>query len=147
MYEIERKFLVDTDKWKPTGDGKKIKQGYSVKQGEPFAPVGDSGCGTGAHLHLALNNGADNPLVYLDHDASDFKVIMENPKDNAVLKQSDLTENFPVKFNVDASQGKDLDKINVALDGQSLTTFNYGGKPGEDKKLIVLVIELLKIGN
>jgi adenylate cyclase len=33
MYEIERKFLVDTEKWKPTSDGKKIKQGYlSVDQ-------------------------------------------------------------------------------------------------------------------
>lgn len=28
MYEIERKFLVDTEKWKPVGEGKKMKQGY-----------------------------------------------------------------------------------------------------------------------
>lgn len=28
MYEIERKFLVDTKKWQPSGKGTKIKQGY-----------------------------------------------------------------------------------------------------------------------
>ena len=28
MYEIERKFLVDRDKWNPTDIGKKMKQGY-----------------------------------------------------------------------------------------------------------------------
>lgn len=28
MYEIERKFLVDTKKWHPAGEGTKIKQGY-----------------------------------------------------------------------------------------------------------------------
>lgn len=28
MYEIERKFLVDTEKWCPVGEGKKMKQGY-----------------------------------------------------------------------------------------------------------------------
>lgn len=28
MLEIERKFLVDTDIWKPVGTGSKIKQGY-----------------------------------------------------------------------------------------------------------------------
>jgi len=28
MYEIERKFLVDSEKWKPIGNGRKIKQGY-----------------------------------------------------------------------------------------------------------------------
>lgn len=28
MYEIERKFLVDVEKWKPVGEGKKMKQGY-----------------------------------------------------------------------------------------------------------------------
>lgn len=34
MQEIERKFLVDLKKWKPTDEGKKIEQGYlSVEQG------------------------------------------------------------------------------------------------------------------
>jgi adenylate cyclase len=34
MQEIERKFLVDLRKWKPTDEGKKIEQGYlSVEQG------------------------------------------------------------------------------------------------------------------
>ncbi len=28
MVEIERKFLVNTQKWQPTGTGKKVKQGY-----------------------------------------------------------------------------------------------------------------------
>lgn len=28
MYEIERKFLVDIDKWQPAGSGVKITQGY-----------------------------------------------------------------------------------------------------------------------
>ena len=28
MYEIERKYLVDIENWKPVGDGKKIEQGY-----------------------------------------------------------------------------------------------------------------------
>lgn len=28
MNEIERKFLVDTDKWKPVSEGKRIVQGY-----------------------------------------------------------------------------------------------------------------------
>lgn len=28
MYEIERKFLIDTNKWQPSGKGTKIKQGY-----------------------------------------------------------------------------------------------------------------------
>lgn len=28
MLEIERKFLVDQKKWKPTGESKKLKQGY-----------------------------------------------------------------------------------------------------------------------
>lgn len=28
MFEIERKFLVDQKKWNPTGEGKKLKQGY-----------------------------------------------------------------------------------------------------------------------
>ncbi|MBN1622028.1 MAG: M23 family metallopeptidase [Endomicrobiales bacterium] len=114
-----------------------IKIKDTVVQGEPIAPVGTSGIGTGAHLHLGLNYGDDNPLVYLNHDMSDFKVIMENPKDNAVLKQSDLTESFPIKFKVDALQGKDLDKIDLFLDGQNLAAFSYGGKPGEDKKLML----------
>ena len=30
MVEIERKFLVDKNKWKPTAEGTKIKQGYLV---------------------------------------------------------------------------------------------------------------------
>ena len=28
MYEIERKFLVNIENWKPVGEGNKIKQGY-----------------------------------------------------------------------------------------------------------------------
>jgi adenylate cyclase len=28
MFEIERKFLINTELWKPTGKGTKIKQGY-----------------------------------------------------------------------------------------------------------------------
>ena len=43
MVEIERKFLVDTKKWQPSGAGKKIKQGYLSVDPERVVRVRISG--------------------------------------------------------------------------------------------------------
>ena len=43
MVEIERKFLVDTKKWQPSGSGKKIKQGYLSVDPERVVRVRISG--------------------------------------------------------------------------------------------------------
>jgi len=39
MVEIERKFLVDTQKWKPSGKGTKIKQGYLLADAQKTVRV------------------------------------------------------------------------------------------------------------
>lgn len=43
MVEIERKFLVDTKKWQPSGAGKRIKQGYLSVDPERVVRVRISG--------------------------------------------------------------------------------------------------------
>lgn len=43
MYEIERKYLVDTEKWQPTGKGVSIKQGYLMADNQKNVRVRKKG--------------------------------------------------------------------------------------------------------
>ncbi|MCX5781275.1 MAG: hypothetical protein NT145_01010 [Elusimicrobia bacterium] len=115
-----------------------------IMKGEPIAPVGTSGIGTGAHLHLILEQGGTkyNPLSELTHTEGAFAITIKNPKEGAVLKEEDLKTDFPVTVNIDMTNGKDLDEVTIFLDDKQINTgngptFNYGGKIGEGRKLMV----------
>jgi len=115
----------------------------TIEQGEAFAPVGNSGIGTGAHLHLGLNNGYDNPLFYLKHNnhlpytASDgtsrskttdekpFIITIESPIENSIISGEQLLQDYPIRVIVNSEDGVDLDKVDLWI---------YVGEK-EDKKI------------
>lgn len=73
-----------------------------ISLGEPIAPVGISGIGTGPHLHLTLTNGADNPLNHVTHTEGPPAINFLTLTPNQVLNDNQL-ENFLVSFQVDSN--------------------------------------------
>lgn len=116
-------------------DGMAIRLYDHVEIGTFIAPVGNSGEGTGSHLHLNLNNGKNNALSQFSDIPSSYKVVMQKPQDGEEIDSGDLSKDYDVRFNVDSAQGKNMDSITAYLDGKqqgnSKYSFCYGGIPGE----------------
>ena len=111
----------------------------TVVQGEPIAPVGNSGAGTGAHLHLILltRGNKTDPLLDVIHPKGPPALTFISPQDGQIIGYgSDSFSNFPFVVNVNAaatSAGKDIDSVDFTLDGAPLLiggagthTFQFG---------------------
>jgi hypothetical protein len=105
-----------------------------VDGGEGFAASGYSG-GVDAHLHLQLNRGADNPLLYVNHTPSQqFGISIEKPAHERIKVDKDLK----IRFSIDSTAGLDLNKVYVYIDNVPITpaqgraAFDYGGNLDED---------------
>jgi hypothetical protein len=122
-------------------DNNRILTQGSVVTSEEIAPMGDSGTGN-VHLHLGLNGGSDNPLLYLQHPPDTLpSVTIENPPNNHVFTQTELNSDYPIRVRVNSVGGLDFDKlslwiyinsdptqlIHLGVPGQH--TFSYGGRP------------------
>ncbi len=121
-----------------------LSQG-SVGQ-EPIAPVGTSGRVT-PHLHLALNGGADNPLLYIQHGTPNYTITIDQPESNQIIYHADPAKEL-IKLNINSTSGLDLDRLDIYLNkrGENFiddahrinetrncppirTEINYGGLP------------------
>ncbi len=111
----------------------------SVIARESIATVGTSG-GVGAHLHLGLNQRADNPLLHLRHPPDDNPVItIEQGLGNVHAAEFDCPVTIRVHLN--STAGLDSDKLEMLVfkegdASQPVTlssdaTFCYGGRDNE----------------
>jgi len=93
-------------------------------QGEEKTVGGQNG--VGSHLHLSLAQGADNPFLYVNHDASHDTIIFIHPVDAddgvadgviRVTPQYPLTERIHVRINSGhSSPYSGLDPLGTVLD-------------------------------
>lgn len=112
---------------------------------DPVAPVGTSGGTNGypPHLHLGLNSGADNPLFHLIHTPDALPTVtIGSPENNHIFKDTELHGDYPIRVDIDSSNGPDLDKVEfwvyvnnnpskaIPL-GNTIPAFTYGGQVGE----------------
>lgn len=129
-------------------DGEHVKTRTSVSSLEPIAPVGNSG-GYATHLHLGLNDGEDNPLLYVQHPPDNLPTTtIENPPDGYIFTREELGSDYPVKIRVNSIGGLDLDKADILVYREMYPsqvirlggnhTFCYGGVEGENKADIYL---------
>ena len=121
-------------------NGVAIQVKDKITLGQLIAPIGDSGIGTGAHLHLNFNRGDNNPLSQFAEIPTNYGVTIQKPADGEEVSTDDLKKDYPVNFTVDMARGKNLDVVNVYLDGNLQTygdnntaSFCYGGIPGETR--------------
>lgn len=117
--------------------GATITSSGTVSQHDSIAPVGTSG-NVDAHLHLSLNQGNDNPLLYLTHTDGVISAEIPNPPEGYLFRHAELAALYPIKVRVDSTAGLDMDKLNlVIVDSQgtrhlvghwSQPMFSYGGR-------------------
>lgn len=119
----------------------------SIAAGEPIAPVGTSGIGTGPHLHLNFNGGDSSPLEFVRHAKGNPTISFINSPSGKVYGGTLSTAALAaatITIRVDASaanSGKDLDKVEILVDTTVLkfpgiteqNTFRFGGISGESE--------------
>jgi len=114
-----------------------ITSSGSVSKHDPIAPVGTSG-DVDEHLHLGLDIGENNPLLYLAHSTGPITVDIVNPLDAHLFRAAEQNTPYPIKVRVDSTGGLDMDKLNlVIVDSHgsrhlvghwSQPLFSYGGR-------------------
>jgi len=127
-------------------DGERIRTRSEVSDNESIAPVGNSG-GVRAHLHLELNDGADNPLLYVRHPPDVIpSAVIESPPQGKVFIEEELKKDFPIIVRVNSVNGLDFDRMDLTVyknkdlnhpihlrrSGTDVT-FGYGGRLKEEK--------------
>lgn len=125
-------------------DGNRITTKNTVDGNETIAPMGNSNDATiPTHLHLGLNYGTDNPLYYLIHTLDALPTVtIGSPEDNHIFNGTELNSNYPIRADVDSSNGPDLDKVELWVYvnndpsqaipvGDTNPAFIYGGQVDE----------------
>ena len=109
MYEIERKFLVNVEKWKPYGKGEKIKQGYlSV---DPERVVRVRIFGENAFLTIKGKTvGITRTEMEYKIPLNEAEVLMEMCLDFKIEKTRFVEETGDVIWEIDVFEG-----INIGL--------------------------------
>jgi sugar lactone lactonase YvrE len=132
-----------------------LKEGETVSSSEPIAPVGETGGVTGPHVHVALGSLStkpnadfgDNPLHLIDHLSGpfEFDLTQANPPKagpaDPVIYSTSSPHFFPFVADVNMSNSRDLDKVNIRIDDTLLggpTTFVLSGVPGESPTPLIL---------
>lgn len=142
--------------FRDVASGMPIRTQSTVKVGDAIAPVGNSGTKK-YHLHLGLNQNADNPLYLVAHNKSAPVPTIEAPVDGHTFTADELKTPYPIKVRVDSTGGLDLDKVNIliyekndpakAIPLGGNVTFSYGGKPGEGKTVNITSASVMPQGN
>jgi murein DD-endopeptidase MepM/ murein hydrolase activator NlpD len=136
------------------GNGSEVRSQSTVGRAATIAPVGTSGVGTGAHLHLQLNGGNDNPFYYLVHtypaDMLPKITEIDFPIPGNEIPKGDICSDYHIWVLINSEGGYDLDKVDFwvypnndsaqaihlpqGTDAGKDPTFRYGGRtePGED---------------
>jgi len=114
-----------------------------ITEREPIAPAGTSGLGagkaTGSHVHLRLNGGGANPLLYLRHKKGPPGIEFLNPSSDIYSYSGPITSILgSIRVDVlDPNSGKDIEMVDFYIDGilkpfpGETNTFRFGGMPGE----------------
>jgi len=142
---VDKAFIDDEHNgWPVTSQAGQVVVAYSAADyREAVAPLGVSGIGTGAHLHLNFNHGADNPFEVLFHPSDILPVAaISMPENGEVIPVSEL-DRYVFMAEIHSEGGLDLDKVSfwiyknkdknqaIHLGTPGLPTFGYGGRVGE----------------
>lgn len=134
------------------GNGSEVRSQSTVGRAATIAPVGTSGVGTGAHLHLSLAQGNDNPFYHLVHkypaDPLPRITSIDFPIPGNEIPKSQICDEYHIWVLINSEGGYDLDKvdfwvypnndpaqaIHLPQGTDTAPTFRYGGRtePGED---------------
>ena len=97
----------------------------TVGSREVIAPVGNSGMSTGPHVHLDANWGRTNPLVYVDHQPSNYAAsFYQSPQGGSVYVDVIYTQGWDLDGAVLAVTG-----INSTANSISIFILSFGGSP------------------
>jgi len=118
----------------------------STSTGFNIGPVGNSGQVTGPHLHLALNNQEDNPLLLVRRPATpNYTLTIEspndgednNPADGRIVVSNRNGRRPRIRARLSSSSSLDSDKMKFYCDEVRPQNFvyeySYGGRVGEGR--------------
>lgn len=144
-----RLIRIDGENYILGNDGKPILTRTSVSSTEPISPVGNSG-EVSTHLHLEYRNGADNPLLHVQHPPDSLpRAAIESPPDGYVFTKEKLNSAYPIRIRANSQGGLDLDKVDILIykwldPSQAIhlggnNTFCYGGMKDENKTIGTII--------
>ena len=110
-----------------------------------IGPVGSSGTSSGPHLHLALDNQTNNPLLHVARPAASnyiLEIVRPSEGDDGItndgIRVNRNNGRIPAfQSYVLSRPSLDLDKVKIYLDAindqHMIAEFSYGGRDGEDR--------------
>jgi adenylate cyclase len=121
MYEIERKYLVDKQKWKPTGNGVKITQGYLVAESKKTVRVRIKG----RQAYLTVKgepNGIKRTELEYEIPVIEAEIMLEMADGFLIEKKRYLEKRGDFIWEVDVFEGENngLVLAEVELENESL---------------------------
>jgi len=105
MLEIERKFLVQRDKWQPNDSGKKIKQGYLLADAERTVRVRLAG----AHAFLTIKGksvGISRTELEYEIPIADAEILFQLCVDTYIEKTRYYERHGELTWEIDVFEGQ-----------------------------------------